>query len=49
MHSLKQRVVALHQVGDAEKITGAGQLQQLIGLGQVERQRLFTDHMLACL
>ena len=48
-HGLKQRVVALHQVGDAEAIAGVGQLQQLISLGQVERQRLFADHMLACL
>ena len=48
-HRLKQRVVALHQVGDAEAIAGAGQLQQLISLGQVESQRLFANHMLACL
>ena len=45
-YRFKQGVIALHQIGNAEQIAGTGQVEQLIGLGQAQRQRLFADHML---
>jgi hypothetical protein len=43
----EERVVALHQIGDQQQVVLPGERNHLIRLFQVQRERLFTNHVFA--